>query len=309
MTRRKGISGRNVIVVLVVVFAIIVLVIEAAGYVRENLKRTMCSASLSQTGRDFDSYALGNNGFWPVPEHRRPATTQPSGEVTYVRRVGSKRGAASQPEMGRTNSTSTDVSTTRAFWEQIRSGMASPAHFVCFSVPDWQANDDDNPSAYWDFGVGDRVDEGMGTQNPAVNWQRVGYGFQVPFGRMAQPRADCDTNMALAADRGPYGAWMDGGLGRDPGTPAASAGDRDKKWRRWNSPNHGGVGEGEGQNVLYPDGRVTWSSTPLAGVDKDNIYTQWSSFAPDEHGRVRGKPPTLAGREVPMGETDTLLYP
>ena len=36
-----------------------------------------------------------------------------------------------------------------------------------------------------------------------------------------------------------------------------------------NSPNHGG----EGQNVMFNDGHVEWFITPLAGAEKDNIYT------------------------------------
>lgn len=40
-----------------------------------------------------------------------------------------------------------------------------------------------------------------------------------------------------------------------------------------NSPNHGGRGDGDGQNVARGDGSVEFARTPLAGVDNDNIYS------------------------------------
>ncbi len=40
-----------------------------------------------------------------------------------------------------------------------------------------------------------------------------------------------------------------------------------------NSPNHGGRGDGDGQNVARGDGSVEFARTPLAGVDSDNIYS------------------------------------
>jgi len=49
------------------------------------------------------------------------------------------------------------------------------------------------------------------------------------------------------------------------------------KWKRFNSPNHGGQGQGSGQSVLYPDAHAQFNKTPLGGVDSDNIYTQMNS--------------------------------
>ena len=311
MTRRKGISGRNVIVLVILLAILGVLVSSSLSRAREMSHRTICAACLRGTGKGFEMYASANHGYWPVPAHRIPTTTRPDGEVTYVGRIGAKRGVASRPEVGETTPDSVEVSTTRAFWCLIKCGASSTASFNCPSSDedDYGLSNDDGPADYWDFGKGDQAEEGMTTQSSAYNWRHNSFGYQVPFGRLGIPSRDCSPSMALAADKGPYGAWLETGRVSDPGPPAVSASDAEGKWIRWNSPNHGGMGQGEGQNVLYSDGRVTWHATPLAGVNKDNIYTQWSSFAPDENGRVRGGPPTLAGREVPMGETDTLLYP
>ena len=300
-------TKRNVIAFVVILASAVVLLNAAWRHARERTERSVCSSLLWGLGKSLNEYALHNNGLWGVvPSHKRPSTTQPGGEVTYVRRIGARRGCQSQPAVGATGDDTTQVSTTRSIWLMYSNYHLSPK---CLFCPEAGASSWDEPEGYWDFGTGDQAGDGIGSQDPAVNWKQVSHGYQVPFGRLGQPRADCDKNMALAADKGPYGAWLEAGLGSDPGVPTASASDRAGKWRRWNSPNHGGVGQGAGQNVLYPDGRVEWHSTPLAGVNKDNIYTQWPSFTPDEKGRVRGRPPTLNGREVPMGETDTLLYP
>lgn len=56
-----------------------------------------------------------------------------------------------------------------------------------------------------------------------------------------------------------------------------------------NSTNH----EGRGQNVLYADGHVNWETTPLVGINQDNIYT-------NQQGAINASP---------MSATDTILLP
>jgi hypothetical protein len=58
-----------------------------------------------------------------------------------------------------------------------------------------------------------------------------------------------------------------------------------------NSLNH----KGAGQNVLYNDGRVAWSTTPFCGVNRDHIYTR--------HFRQN------QSRTMPSHKHDTVLVP
>ena len=44
------------------------------------------------------------------------------------------------------------------------------------------------------------------------------------------------------------------------------------RWRRGNSPNHGGRGNGGGQNVFRVDGSASFKERSCVGVDNDNIY-------------------------------------
>jgi hypothetical protein len=64
--------------------------------------------------------------------------------------------------------------------------------------------------------------------------------------------------------------------------------------KKANSPNHGG----EGQNVLYVDGRVTWQTTPFCGAKReatpDNIFIRHlPADAPKDADRVMGPPMDL----------------
>ena len=56
----------------------------------------------------------------------------------------------------------------------------------------------------------------------------------------------------------------------------------------------------QGQNVLYGDGHVEFQSTPLAGVDQDNIYT-FGATTKDASGDGIAGPPT--------GPNDNVLLP
>jgi prepilin-type processing-associated H-X9-DG protein len=60
----------------------------------------------------------------------------------------------------------------------------------------------------------------------------------------------------------------------------------------FNSPTHE---NGSGQNILYADGHVAWSTSPLVGVDRDNIYRcgQLASYQGNE------RPTTLTDSFLP----------
>jgi hypothetical protein len=195
------------------------------------------------------------------------------------------RPPATQPTDERT----TEISTTRNLWTLVRIGGSTPASFICPESND-EKNDEENPQDYWDF----RRDS------------EVSYGYQVPYGKAGKPSAEGDRSTVLAADKGPYGAALEAGK-LNPGVPRPSLKAPAKDWQSWNSPNH----MGEGQNVLYADGRVDWANTPLAGVKSDNIYTRWwdpiGGTDADPTPRIHGTPPT--GIETPFADTDTLIYP
>jgi prepilin-type processing-associated H-X9-DG protein len=131
-----------------------------------------------------------------------------------------------------------------------------------------------------------------------------------------------DNRQALAADKGPFylpsnASWRDSN-GQDLTVDSSP-----ESWQQYNSPNHGGRGQGEGQNVLYADGHASFVRTPMAGIDSDNIYTvivdEWDNTRKFNliHGETphQATPPPYPGQQAMGGgaggyaSTDTLIYP
>ncbi len=95
-------------------------------------------------------------------------------------------------------------------------------------------------------------------------------------------------------------------------------------WQVLNSPNHGGRGSGEGQNLLFADGHAEFVRKPIVGLDQDNVYTVMAGPLPIDRW-VGGSPISYSGHGVPQlrsypgqaafengqrdAVTDTVLYP
>ena len=87
-----------------------------------------------------------------------------------------------------------------------------------------------------------------------------------------------------------------------------------KLWRPFNSPNHGGLLAGKGQNVLFADCHAEFLTTPIVGVGQDNIYTAWKRQGDkgDPGTRMHGdRPANTPGFDslTPAENTDSLIYP
>ena len=236
--------------------------------------------------------------------HENQHNTPPeSGEVGYFRWAQSE---AQSPEGAGGSSA---VTVTRAFWMLVRSGDVTVQQFVCPSAFDDSADGTENVTLYYDF----------------ESYSKISYGYQVPFGpEETQPREGADPRRIHAADKGPFYfaaiiSWETG-----PNGTLVTLNNSPHYWRSFNSWNHGGIRQGEGQNVLFADGSVSFARIPAVGADDDNIYTvmneDWN--LPQGFNRIHGDSPHLApnpypypGQEVisagPNGfsSTDTLMYP
>lgn len=278
--------------VMLFIFAVIILaLIPPIRFTRVGRQSplSVCATNLKDLGMAMSSYASQNQGSWPIAAHA-PASEDGKCAVTYAPgRIGTHRGNAQDRGAGETTLTDTEMSVTRNLWTLIRENLSSPKTFICPLTTD-SPNEEANPQHYWDF----------------AQYGEVSYGMQVPYGKHGRPATKCSPRMALAADKGPFGASLEAHA-RPPGPPTRGISATAKEWRPWNSPNH----RGKDQTVLYADGHIESQTTPLAGCMDDNIYTRWSDTTGgpgnDPDPQVRGTPP--ANNEAPLGDTDSLIYP
>ena len=337
----KGTAGRSgfTLIELLVVVAIIALLISillpSLARARELSKRTVCASNMKGIGTGFYTYANENADRRPEPgPHVASTNTASNGcAVKYSEIVGGNatRGTSrgqigSSPDQGDPGNwaglpttPASLLSTTRAFWMLVRTNASTPKSFYCPSSDD-TPNDEDNPQAYWDFGKGDNNTGGGGYQGA---WAQCSYGYQVPYGATGQPSSDNDARMALAADKGPWGTYVEGGKGSQPETgttgvtwTAINSTSGPDDWRRFNSPNHGGIGDGEGQVVLYADSHAEFQTKPTAGIGQDNIYTAWSAANTTTvtyDNIVKGifvtKNMSAGAHPQPLVGTDSVIYP
>jgi hypothetical protein len=282
---------------------------------------------MSGIGKGLHTYATEGNQGMPISAHQG-ATADNVTVVQYMGAIGSKRGQGApnpNPSLGEIIITGandgTKVSTTRNLWTLIRAGGSTPGSFTCPSSEDAK-NDEDSPQDFWDFGVGNQTTES--TPKQQAWYKQVSYGYQQPYGRLGKPSAENDQRAVLAADKGPWsniseeytGGPSDIGEGKAPKLTDMTINSSPDDWRKYNSPNHGGVGDGEGQNVLYADSHAEWMNKPTGGPAQDNIYTQWGGGPTAQNAgltienRIRGVGPSSSNKQLaPLGNTDGLIYP
>ena len=297
--------------------------VPTGARVRELSKRSVCGVNLMGIGAAAKVYAASNNEKWMIPPFKRGLIDNGGidylagsyvhepplepGEVGYDRFRETTSESPICPNCG-----STAMSTTQAYWMLVRSGDVTVKQFICPSslddVPDPTAQID----LYYDF----------------TGYRNISYGYQVPFGPSdTRPREGMDHRQIVAADKGPFytSSYHPPFVG-DPGAIEfmVTLNDPPSSWRPFNSFNHGGQANGEGQNVLFADGRVSFERIPAVGVDNDNIYTviDGQGWGVLPYNRIHGDTPHQSAEVNPYpgqnafgsgagryATTDSLIYP
>lgn len=335
----KGFTLVELLVVVAIIALLISILLPSLSRARELSRRTVCAANVRGIGQGCKIYANENEESWPLVAFAPPQNTSDEG-VTYLEQMG-------KSACDESNTSSSSVSVSRNLWLLVREGRVTTKLFKCPSSDD-SIDSTENISLFYDFRGYGWLSYGYqvpypnpGDARPSENsdtlmvmvadkgpWSTAGSQIG-DVGQCTQQGAQDEANFrqsqrvdAFAQERwtnilqdSEYGQ-MRNQQSQGQGTSCFTLPADD--YRQWNSPNHGGLGEGEGQNVLRIDLSATFVQKPTVGVDDDNIYTLavFNREDPCGPGRGPGENSTRGwkpgfdslGRGVPSS-TDTLIWP
>jgi prepilin-type processing-associated H-X9-DG protein len=275
--RRRGITYVEVLVIVLVIVFLVAIFLPIRQHPHRTANRVKCASNLRQIGQAILLYSNENHGAYP-----RTYAKVPEAGVIITPTWGT--GAGSANPFGEHGPADNDVSA--ALFLLLRTQDITSEVFTC---PSSNAEKDL-------YGGG--TNAATNRSNFTSVKQNLSYSYQNPYPNAAAiERKFVLTNQvgaefAVAADINPGTA-----NGKNVLKPIVTSSAAEMK--QANSNNH----DGDGQNILYGDGHVSWESNPFAGVNRDNIYT-----------RFDGKTPT-SGNDVtnPFGSSydgnDSVLLP
>ena len=307
--KKKGFTLVELLVVIAIIALLMGILMPALARVRALAMRVVCGTHLSATGKAMMLYANEHEGKYVRAGGRDsrwgPLPNPPAG-WSAVPQSG-EPGAFGNPP-GRS------ATIGSCFFYLIRYADSTPKIFLCggdtatefkLSDPDYR-NDapriNNDLTEAWDFGP---TQDQTGPRANGSPHRHYSYSYQCPFGAPGTlgyfPLTGMsDPGMAIMADRNPYLALQVDSTWQKYVWRGLLNGSRDtEKWG--NSPNH----KGEGQNVLFNDGHVTFSELPYCGVDDDNIYSMAIATRAVEVGIEPWDPFTAT--VLPQSKIDSVL--
>jgi len=292
MAKQRGSRGFTRIDALAAGAACLVLILLATVLLakpRERSSRVLCASNLGQIGKIMFVYAADNEG--ALPRAGGPTTTWGplvnwTGAVPHLVYGLNADGSGGKATI------------SSSLYLLVKYYQAHPRLFVCpgdkgtseFKLSKAGLSTNVKLADAWDFGP------------TATACSSCSFAYHMPYGGYALTTSR-DPNLAVAADRNPYILSPAGRPadvmkfipdlpGLTGGTPATGC--------AGNAFAHGG----DGQNVLFLDGRVTFETRSYCGLDKDNIYLISNSTSGG--GSAKGMIATTSFY-VPTNDKDSVL--
>jgi prepilin-type N-terminal cleavage/methylation domain-containing protein len=230
----------ELLVVIGIITVLLAILLPALNAARERARRIKCASNLHQIDLALRTYAQDNRGRYPrgIYDPSAPHTAFSPTPMDRVRRGPND--------------------TTAPLFLLVRFRLATLDVFVCPSSNQVKDTLDGKPlEQVWNF------TPSYGAQ-PFGSTLSYSLADPVPYTgtdsppKSYRPPPNVAPDFAVAADRNDsLEAFLASAPNPSPDVIRAA-----------NSSNHGQAG----QNVLYNDGHVIWSSTPLCGHNYDNIF-------------------------------------